>query len=259
MRQYLIFIYTLFTIIYFSGCSQKVDSIEDFESIKLDETNKSHIINGDRNFLKYQIFAENDVEKIRYFLNGIENISIVEELNNNIDFKISIEMEEKKFGNRIITFGKMYIFNQKLGFMEDIIPIVNDNIEKHNLHKLFSPIRGYILEKRVNRDDEVIFKIDIGKNKGVKSGASLNIYKVQDNISHFSGLNKISFQRIGVGIVSKILDNNSAWFYIEDSHIAKKISKGDFVLFDKSDFGSYIEDGKKFIQNKNIINNNLRF
>ena len=252
------YLHSIFIIFFLSSCSTAVSSIEYFEKVDLKNSSFSPT-EKEIAFLKYRVSLDGDVELVKQFLKNIQNIEIVDKNSLYIDYKISTKIEKKVFKNRTIIFGKLLIWNSKLNLLEEVIPISNNQIPPNSLHSFFSPVRGYILEKRVNRDDEVIFRINIGKNRGLKKGSLLNIYGLKKNIGHLSKKTRSVSYKIGVATVSEVEDN-WAWIYLNNTKYVDKVFKGDRVTIKNSEFSEYLEDGTLFMKtNKKILENNLRF
>ena len=83
------------------------------------------------------------------------------------------------------------------------------NTAVNNLKKFFAP-KGYIYEARKDGDD-IIAKITLGSNQGMKEGMELNIYRLQkDPVT-----GEIEKYKIGEGEVSNIIFANSCWIKVD--------------------------------------------
>ena len=91
----------------------------------------------------------------------------------------------------------------------------------NSIKKFFAP-RGYIYEVRKN-GDELIAKITLGKNQGIKEGMKLNIYDLKKD--PLTG--EIEKYKIGEGKVSNIIFENSCWITVDMDNGELKI--GDMV------------------------------
>jgi len=243
-----------FLVLILSSCSTtNIFSIESFEKVEL----KSSKLSPDKaeiNFLKYRVSLGGDIQ-FGDKIFDIKNLEIFEKDDKNIDFHIEIKAENRSFKNRNILFGKFIIWNGKHNFIEEIIPISDFD----SLERFFSTVRGYIIEKRVDRDDEVIFKINIGKNRGLEFGSILNIYGLKKRNGYLSKIEKITSYKIGTAVVSKVFSENWSWIYLQNKKVADKIFKGDKVILKKGDFGEFLEDGTLLIKNnQDILDNSLR-
>lgn len=233
------------------SCSTTISQLEDYKKVEFIETAKfKHTPE------KYQIFIENEVKIIEKVLQNIKSVKIVEKIDNSTDYIIKTKMQIKKFGNMKINFGKVEIWNSKLNIMEEIFPISDLKTE---LNIYFAKNRGYILEKRVNRDDEVIFKISIGKNRNLKQGDILNIYSFKKDIKFLSQKNSLVKYKIGSAVVSDMIEHQFCWIYFTDAKISSKVSKGDIAISNQNNFSEYLEDGTMFMKNHtDVLQNNLR-
>ncbi len=118
---------------------------------------------------------------------------------------------------------------------------------KNILRKVFLSKKNYILEKRVNRDGDAIFKISLGEKDNIKIGDRVGIYIPKLIINHLNGETHEELYKIGVGKVS-LLKNNYSWI-VATSNINSKINIGAIIkLYGERDFGSYLEDGKDFFK-----------
>ena len=98
----------------------------------------------------------------------------------------------------------------------------------------------------------LIFKINIGKNFNIKEGTRVYIYNqiVKDN---FFDKNKYqSLQKIGVGVVSRFIEKDYSWIYLEDNRVGDNILFGSMVIVKDKNFKNYLEDGKLFID-RNLV------
>jgi len=248
---------TLLLMFFLSSCSTTVSSIEYFDEVELKNSEFSPSVNEVK-FLKYRIIV--DKKDTRKYFKDIKNIEIVKYNSRPIDYKIAVKLETKEFKNRTISFGKLIIWNNRMKFTEEIIPIIDGQVQKRELQKFFSQIRGYILEKRENRDGEIIFKINLGKRSGLKTGSTLNIYGYRNRVSHLSENKRLSSYKIGVATVSDIVETDWSWIYLKNSEIAENISKGDRVTIQIKNFGEYLEDGTSLMKNNvDILENSIRF
>jgi len=242
-------------IILLSSCSTiSIDSIESYEKIELQKSELSPD-STKITFLKYRVSFVGDSEYKQKILDQVKNIEIVTQSKNYIDYHIEIQINRKSFKNRDVVFGKFIIWNSQQNFIEEIIPISDIS----SLNIFFSKARGYILEKRVDRDDEVIFKINIGKNRGLKKGSILNIYGFKKRDGYLSQKQRVVSYKIGLVVVSEIIGKDWSWVSLKNKNLADKIFKGYKVVIRKTDFKEYLDDGTFFIKNnKEILENSIR-
>jgi len=238
--------------LFFISCSTTVSQLDDYESVAFAKVSKVETVLD-----KYQVFVEKPFDNVYEILDKISSVQIVWSENSSTDYVIKADIQIKSFGNTKIRFGKVVIFNEKLNIMEETFPISDLKTE---LNKFFTQTRGYIIEKRINRDDEIIFKINIGKNMGVKKGDILNIYSFKDDIKFLSQQNSLVKYKIGTALISDMIEDNFCWIYFADSKTANKVSKNDIVILNKNNFGDYLEDGSHFMENdKKLLRNKIRF
>lgn len=246
MRLFLALISLLFI-----SCSTTVSKLDDYKKVEFVK-----VSNIEKSTEKYQIFIENSFEDIYKVLKTLKNVEIIQKKDNSTDYTIRTKVEIKKFGQTEIQFGKVWIWNNQVNIMEEIFSISDLESELKNF---FSKTRGYILEKRINRDDEVIFKISIGKNMNLKKGDTLNIYSFKKGIKFLSQKNSLVKYKIGTAIISDMIENQFCWIYFNNPKTAKLVSKGDLVISNQNTFGDYLEDGTLFMKNNDkILQNNLR-
>lgn len=112
---------------------------------------------------------------------------------------------------------------------------------QHILKNIFSNYRkSYILEKRYN-GKKYIFKISTGKNFNLKHGQKVKIFQKLKTINPLTNKETLETHQLGVGIISNIINENSAWIIVKDKNVAGKLKLGDFVtvIYPRS-FASYI-------------------
>jgi len=110
-------------------------------------------------------------------------------------------------------------------YPELIINSVKKTIENltASLKTFFAP-KGYIYEIRTDGDD-LIAKITLGKNQGMREDTKLNVYRLKkDKIT-----NKVEKIKIGEAKVSNLIFDNSCWVVLDlDDNIKPQI--GDMVI-----------------------------
>jgi hypothetical protein len=253
-------IFPILSSMIFISCSTTVSSIEDFDQVELEISKFTPRTEKVLQNKIYKIFIEKEKEFIQEILKDFKNIEIVENKNLSTDFNIRADFEKLYFDNKEIVLGNLTISNNYLGIIEDIFPIVKDYNISQELQIFFSLKRGYILEKRINRDDEPIFKINLGKSSKLKTGDEINIYGVIETESFLSGEKISIFQKIDIGTISEILEDEYSWIYLQNPKMEKKITLGTLVILkNRDDFGSLLEDGKNFTnRNSEILENNIK-
>jgi len=105
-----------------------------------------------------------------------------------------------------------------------IIKALNKTVSNafDSIKRFFAP-KGYIYEVRKDGDD-IIAKITLGKNQGMKEGMKLNIYDLKKD--PLTG--EIEKYKIGEGEVSNIIFENSCWITV-DMDDDKQLKTGDMV------------------------------
>ncbi len=259
MRSFNLF--TPLILITFISCTkQNVIKIDSFESVELNTTEFSPSETQIRE-KNYYVYSENS--DLRDLLISIPNVIVQEFQSDDIDYQISLDIDKKRFGTKELTLGKIVIDNIRSGVHEDIIPLMDMNLSSHStlqkVKNFFSIERGYVVEKRQNRDDNLIFKINIGKTSGLKKGTLLNIYGYQEKLGFLSGEKRRATYKIGIAVVSEHITESSAWIYLQNSKLNDRVVKGSMVTIKQRNFDTYLEDGKLFMKsNEEILENNIR-
>jgi hypothetical protein len=113
------------------------------------------------------------------------------------------------------TFEKCAYYSSNLAFRKFypslVIKALNKTVKSayESLKKFFAP-KGYIYEVRKNGGD-LIAKITLGKNQGMREGLKLDIYTVKkDPVT-----GEIEKYKIGEGEVSNIIFDNSCWIKVD--------------------------------------------
>jgi hypothetical protein len=251
----------IFLTSFLFGCSEhQMSSINNFNKIENNITilTLDNLKNNASNSY-WQIYIKDNNLELYDILSKLETIKINNNFNKNIDFYIESEIEQEIFGEKTLFSGTINIKSQKFSGFEEKIIFTNWEDIKIYLEKFFLSKKNYILEKRVNRDGDAIFKISLGKKDNIKIGDRVGIYIPKLIINHLNGETHEKLYKIGVGKVS-LLKNNYSWI-IATSNINNKINIGAIIkLYGKRDFGSYLEDGKDFFKiNDNILDRKIKF
>jgi hypothetical protein len=85
----------------------------------------------------------------------------------------------------------------------------------------FSP-KGYITERRV-KDKASIFRVQLGKQTGAKTGDSVEIVTLQKVGNSYDEV------VLGKGRMSDIVGNEGSWILVDDEKIASRVRKYDYV------------------------------
>ena len=248
-------IYVFFLLLFFSSCSTKttIVQLDDFKQERLPKSllpPQPHQLQNP----KYRVWI--DSQELSKLLNGISNIEIVPNIEES-ETALYLHLETKHFRNRTISIGKMEIVNRVTG-STTYIPIPNQKLDRAGLATLF-PTRGYIVEKRKSRDGDYLFRINIGLASGISEGDKLNIYSWKLHKDFFSQKERPILQKVGIGVVSQFVEQNSSWIYLENDEVGEKIEFGSVVKVRKEDFSNYLEDGKLFLKmDRELLDNSIR-
>lgn len=105
---------------------------------------------------------------------------------------------------------------------------------KYPLENFFAP-KGYILEIRRNEDGELIAKLTIGSEDGVKEGDKVDIYTLKDYINPITNKKTIQTVKIAKGKVSNQIGPHFSWIIIDKDDInpGYTLHIGDFAKIKK--------------------------
>ncbi len=260
-------LYILSSAIFFSACSShQLSSIQDFKQIDNNLTVSSQIWQ-DKNIIKsdkWQIYLisqnKHDKNHLINILKNINQIEIVSDINNsNTDFILESFVEQENFDGQILLNGIIKIKYSNYEQIEEQIPFSQWDELENEFKKLFSSQKGYILEKRINRDGDSIFKISLGKKHNIKVGDSVGIYNIKNRVSFLQNKSQNQLSKIGVGKVA-YLTNNYSWI-VAFKNITNQISLGSIVKLNRErDFGNYLEDGTDFFKiNDEVLDRKIKF
>ncbi len=113
--------------------------------------------------------------------------------------------------------------------------------KQHILKNIFSNHRkSYIIDKRYNGKKH-IFKISTGKDFRLKHGQKVKIFQKTEVINPLTDEKLIETNQLGIGVVSNIINDKSAWIIVKEKNLANKLRLGDFVtvIYPRS-FASYL-------------------
>ncbi len=95
--------------------------------------------------------------------------------------------------------------------------------------KNFFAVKGYIYEKRVNKDGDIILKTTLGEKAGAKKGDDVIIYSIIDETNPLTGTTSSDTIKIGEGIISNQITPNSSWVIVDEIYGEHTPKSGDFV------------------------------
>lgn len=90
----------------------------------------------------------------------------------------------------------------------------------------FAP-KGYITAKRV-REKLAIFRVQLGRNTGTKTGETVEIWTLQKSGS------SVDEVMIGKGRISDIVSADGSWIVVDDEKVASSVRSGDYVKVKRS-------------------------
>lgn len=114
------------------------------------------------------------------------------------------------------------------------------------LMNFFSP-KGYITEVRKNKDGDLIAKLTIGTDDGLKEGDTVKIYTIKDSINPLTNKKESNIVEVAVGKVSNQNGPHFAWIIIDKDDInpGYTIHIGDFAKVEKEE--SWFSKLKKIV------------
>jgi hypothetical protein len=99
----------------------------------------------------------------------------------------------------------------------------------HKLQNFFSEKRkAYILEKR-NKKKQSIFQISLGKKSGIRPDQKVAIFSKRKQINNLTDESYFEDILLGTGVISNVVNNNTAWIFVKDAEVANKVLLGDYV------------------------------
>ena len=241
----------IFLIIFFISCSDKrVIFLEDYSLAELKQGDKPHQTKYNISINLSQNCKTNLLQNIT---SKIPNIKIT---NDNLDYRLNLICENRVIVGQEFNFAKLEVWNVHANFLEDQIPIFDNQINFNELKRYF-PIRGYVVRKLTNRNDEVIFAVNFGENIGVQKNMKVSVYRCEDYQRFLSNKTSKHYLKIAVGYIFKTSENES-FFYVTSGDL-NQIQKWDQVILENGNFGNYIEDGTKILENnKELLENKIR-
>ena len=93
--------------------------------------------------------------------------------------------------------------------------------KKNEVLNEFAP-KGYITERRT-KEKKSIFRVQLGKNTGAKTGNKVEIWTLQKVGSSFDEVS------LGSGVMSNIVGNDGSWILVDDEKVAGRVRKFDYV------------------------------
>ena len=245
------FFLVFFTIFFISCSDKRVIFLEDYSLAKLEQGDKPHQT-------KYNIsinLSQNcKINLLQNITSKIPNIKIAK---NNLDYRLNLICENRVVAGQKFNFAKLEIWNVHANFLEDQIPIFDNQINFNELKRYF-PIRGYVVRKLTNRNDEVIFAVNFGENIGVEKNMKVSVYRYEDYQRFLSNAESKHYLKIAVGYIFKTAENES-FFYVTSGDL-NQIQKWDKVILENGNFGNYMEDGAKILENnEELLENKIKF
>lgn len=92
---------------------------------------------------------------------------------------------------------------------------------KADVLNAFAP-KGYITERRV-LEKKSIFRVQLGRQTGAKSGDTIEIWTLQKVGSAYDEV------QLGKGVMSDIVGAEGSWILVDDERVAARVRNGDFV------------------------------
>jgi hypothetical protein len=154
------------------------------------------------------------------------------------DYLVEIEVNKIKFGKnhiKIVTFIKIYSLpkmnlvmkkeieykysafeSQEILLQEGLNEMINDLVGETLANFFYKLKNGNIIERRVKNDD-IIYRINLGKKDGVKTNSNFYLY------------DKISSDKFGEAYNIGVINENESWIRIKNNNNSKMIEKGDIV------------------------------
>jgi hypothetical protein len=87
----------------------------------------------------------------------------------------------------------------------------------------FSP-KGYITERRIDEKEKAsIFRVQIGKNTGAKTGDTVEIFTYQKVDTTYDEV------LVGKGVMSDTVGREGSWIRVNDEKVAARVKKYDYV------------------------------
>ncbi len=96
---------------------------------------------------------------------------------------------------------------------------------------LFAP-KGYVLEKRTDGKKIFAFKISIGKNKRLMTGANVNFFTLKTVTNPLTNVTTTEEHFVAQGLVTTAIGNDYAWVLVKDGEKADRIRLGDYAKVD---------------------------
>jgi hypothetical protein len=93
--------------------------------------------------------------------------------------------------------------------------------KKNEVLNHFAP-RGYITERRV-KEKVSIFRVQLGKNTGARTGNTVEIVTMQKVGSVYDEIT------LGKGVMSDVVGNDGSWIRVDDEKVAARVKKYDYV------------------------------
>ena len=265
--------------------------------VKIDEVNVSNIRNINYSE-KFDNNASNDFilkkisEKLQTniyeYLQKQQNLKLFVKNRNKCtekEFDFEIRTKVNHFlilKSRIIFSGMIELYNSKFDILEQSYPInfsifrfrnesliesltsfsdqLNLQLYKTSIILELSYKRGFIIAKREDDDNNVIFQINLGNEDAISQGSKLSIYSIEKRKNILSQKEKLAKIKVATAFITKQLDKKTAWIQLFNSQLEDKIKLGYMVIMSSNRFRDLLEDGKYFIKNNSeMLDNKIRF
>jgi hypothetical protein len=163
------------------------------------------------------------------------------------DFAISGSVDKATLGNdRAAVSGKIKIIRlpslkivKTITFSDSIlgtsgnsslvVTAATDAIHSARIElKNYFAKKGYVLEKR-SKNDETIYKINLGTEDGLKTGDTCQIYTISRTVNAITQEETTEELLLGEGTVSNQIGTNYSWLIIEDADMQSPVRLGDYI------------------------------
>jgi hypothetical protein len=256
---------------------EKTD-IQSIKNINLFDSNQTHKIDENLSF-KLQSIFEN---RLKNYLSKLNNLTLLSDFDENkhqsLDFKIQSKINNFfVLEDKIIFSANIKLYNSKFNFLEQSY-ILNFSIFEHeniNLKKIelaleeellkttffddFQYKRGFISEKKRNKEGFVYFKVNLGKRNQVAKGDRVSIFAIEERTSFLTQQKTRVKVKIATATITNKIEQKHSWIKLIDMKKQDKIKSGHMVILESDNFKDMLDDGKNFIKNHpEMLENNIR-
>ncbi len=180
----------------------------------------------------------NTPAKFRYSANVSGNIKVYKLPSMNVDQNIEFRGSATRSEN-VQTQGGVRIGAVAVGGTQSAGKSKDDNLVRKAAQNAIANIeveiknalsaRGYVLEKRVNEDGDLIFKVTVGSRNGIEHGDDVEIVGKFDVSNPITNDYEVEKRSVAKGVISNIIQPRFAWIIVKDKKTAAKIRLGDVV------------------------------